>query len=384
MSHLQLWKKMYVVCYKLLLQATYNLVSFFRKHNRNKIIISLYRSNKLEGNLKYVYEEILKQMPYAEIHLVRGQNKMNLRLFTEIFKLSNARYVILDDYYLPIYLLKPKSNLKVIQLWHAAGAFKKFGYSTVGTKFGPNKDYLNLIPVHSNYTHVYVSTEKVVNYYAEAFNMSKSRIFPVGIPRIDLFNRGKECDFIIRKIHERYPQLSNNDTVNILVAPTYRAYGNHGETKYNIVKTLIQILPSINKRVRIIFKAHPYTNEEDIKSIQKDVKILLAEEFTINEWMLISDAFVTDFSSAVFEFSLLYRPIAHMIPDLNEYEANRGLYQNIHDVSDGVILHDNKELLFWINSREKNEYVDTSRMIKQNFDNTYNITEKIVSHFISE
>lgn len=375
---------MYVVCYKLLLQATYNLVSFFRKHNRNKIIISLYRSNKLEGNLKYVYEEILKQMPYAEIHLVRGQNKMNLRLFTEIFKLSNARYVILDDYYLPIYLLKPKSNLKVIQLWHAAGAFKKFGYSTVGTKFGPNKDYLNLIPVHSNYTHVYVSTEKVVSYYAEAFNMSKSRIFPVGIPRIDLFNRGKECDSVIRKIHERYPQLSNNDTVNILVAPTYRAYGNHGETKYNIVKTLMQILPSINERVRIIFKAHPYTNEEDIKSIQKDAKILLAEEFTINDWMLISDAFVTDFSSAVFEFSLLYRPIAHMIPDLNEYEANRGLYQNIHDVSDGVILHDNKELLFWINSREKNEYVDTSRMIKQNFDNTYNITEKIVSHFISQ
>ncbi|MBU8566620.1 CDP-glycerol glycerophosphotransferase family protein [Virgibacillus pantothenticus] len=384
MDHLQLWKKMYIKCYKKLLQIAYSVFSLFRKHNRNKIVIALYRSEILEGNLKYVYKEILKQIPNAEIHLVYGQNKMNLRLFTEIFKLSNAKYVILDDYYLPIYLIKIKHNLKVIQLWHAAGAFKKFGYSTVGTKFGPKKEYLDLVPIHKNYTHVYVSTKKVIDFYAEAFNMSKNKIYPIGLARIDLFNHRDECSIIKGKIYQRYPHLSDKEAVNILIAPTYRANGRQGETSYSIIETLLQISPQINQRVQIIFKAHPYTSEQEIENLRKDSKILVAEEFTINEWMLVADAFVTDFSSAVFEFALLYRPIAHMIPDMNEYETNRGLYQDISLLSDGVILNDEKQLLSWINNRKRNEYADTSRMVKHNFDDTSNITEKIVKHFTSE
>src|SRR5699024_5949284 len=115
--------------------------------------------------------------------------KMNLSMLKDIKLISNAKYLILDDYYLPIYMIKPTRHLKVIQLWHAAGAFKKFGYSTVGTKFGPNHSYLKVVPVHSHYTHVYVSTENVIQDYAEAFNMSPSHIFPYGIPRADLFSQ---------------------------------------------------------------------------------------------------------------------------------------------------------------------------------------------------
>src|SRR5699024_2565917 len=92
------------------------------------------------------------------------------------------------DYYLPVYLIKPERKMKVTQLWHAASANKKFGISTVGTKFGPKLSYLKLIPIHSNYTHVYVSSENVVQFYEDAFNMPLSKIFALGIPRIDMFS----------------------------------------------------------------------------------------------------------------------------------------------------------------------------------------------------
>ena len=42
--------------------------------------------------------------------------------------------------------------------------------------------------------------------------------------------------------------------------------------------------------------------------------------------MLVSDLLVTDYSSAIYEFSLLGRPISFFAPDLEAYERERGFY----------------------------------------------------------
>src|SRR5690625_2319193 len=208
MKPLRLLKNVYIIIFKFLFRFVYNLSCFLRKKDNNKVVIALYRSNRLEGNLKYVYDELKKQMPESKIHLISSENKMNLRLFKEVIILANARYLIIDDYFLPVYLIVPSQDLKVIQLWHAAGALKKFGHSTVGTQFGPTESYLKLVPIHSNYTHVYVSSSKIIKFYAEAFNMSPNRIFPLGIRRIDLFNNEVKCNLIKEEILLNYPVLS--------------------------------------------------------------------------------------------------------------------------------------------------------------------------------
>jgi CDP-ribitol ribitolphosphotransferase len=353
-----------------------------RKENNNKFVFALYRSTKLEGNLKFIYDEVRNQFPNAEIHLVSGTNKMNLKLFKEVIFLSNARYLILDDYYLPVYLIKPDKRLKIVQLWHAAGAFKKFGHSTTGTKFGPSRDYLRLVPIHSNYTHVYVSSEKVIKYYADAFNMNPKRIIPIGVPRIDLFSQTDLCNEIKSCLFTDYPML-NNGQVNILIAPTYRADGSQKESSLDLIGSIINMSNLIHNKY-IIFKAHPYMNRQELRRLEKCPNVLIAsDKYAINEWMLVSDAFVTDYSSSVFEFALLNRPMAHFIPDYNDYKNNRGLYQEVAVVSDGIVLTDTHQLSDWINKREHNEYFDASRMIKYNFDQTQNISKKIYTHFTS-
>src|SRR5699024_1413945 len=159
------------------------------------------------------------------------------------------KYLIIDDYYLPIYLIKPYQHLKVIQLWHAAGAFKKFGYSTVGKKFGPKTGYLKSIPVHSNYTHVYVSSKNIIPYYAEAFDMPQSNIYPLGIPRVYFFNDENEKHLVTDELYSRYPNLKDNSKINILFAPTYRATGKQKETNLNIVAILLNIMQDINDNI---------------------------------------------------------------------------------------------------------------------------------------
>lgn len=382
MKRLLWWKALYIMIYKVLLRATYRVISIAKKHDTNKVVISISRSKELEGNLEYIYSEITKQLPKVKIHLVYGENKMNLKLFREIILLSDAHYLILEDYYLPVYLIKPKKNLKVIQLWHAAGAFKKFGYSTIGTKFGPNIDYLKYVPIHSNYTHVYVSSEKVVDFYAEAFNMSSAAIYPFGVPRIDLFKESNKIHEVKNKIRTDYPDLKRN-LINIIIAPTYRAKGSQNESSFNMTDSIIKISKEVNNNVCIIFKAHPYIDIEEIALLQQSKNIVIADSYSINEWMLIADAFITDYSSSIFEFALLKKPLAHFIPDADEYENNRGFYQPIKTISIGEILLNTKQVVEWINARESNEFFDTTKMIDCNFDYTDDISKRIVSHFIS-
>lgn len=382
MHHLQIWKKVYIILYKLILRFAYHLSSLIKNQDDNKIVIAIYRSTKLEGNLKFIYDEIIEQLPDAKIHLVSGENRMNLKLFKEIIMLSDARYLILDDYYLPIYLIKPNDTLKVVQLWHAAGAFKKFGHSTIGTKFGPNIDYLRLVPIHSNYTHVYVSSDKFISHYAEAFNMNPKQIFPIGVPRIDLFSQTDLCGEIKDHIYFDYPMLKRG-LVNILVAPTYRASGSQKESTFDFINSVIKISSLLNNK-NIIFKAHPYMNKEEIYRLEKCTNVFIASnKYAINEWMLVSDAFITDYSSSIFEYALLNKPLAHFIPDYNEYKRNRGLYQEIEMISDGKILTDNLQLTDWINERQHEEYFDASRMSNYNFDHTKHISKKVLTHFTS-
>lgn len=382
MIHFQVLKRTYIAVYKFLFNFVYKLACLLRKYDQNKVVISLYREEKLSGNLKFVYEELLKQLPNVKVHLIYAQNKMNLRLFKEIITIANAKYLILDDFYLPIYLVKPRKSLKVIQLWHAAGAFKKFGYSTIGTKFGPDINYLKQVPVHSNYTHVYVSSDHVVKYYAEAFNMSVDNIYPLGIARIDMFNDEEKCSTIKDQLIANYPKLQRDDTVKIFVAPTYRAKGSYSESTFRIVNALIEILKQLSENKLIIYKPHPYMDKEEILELETYENVLIVNDYSINEWMLISDAFITDYSSSIFEYALLQKPLAHFVPDIDQYKKNRGFYEEIEVISDGDVLQSTLDLLQWIEARKKNEFFDTSRMIKYNFSNTQNVSEAIVKHFL--
>lgn len=369
--------------FQLIYKKTYNFIYFVirkRKVDENKVVFALSRSNKLEGNLKYIYEEIKRAYPELKIHFVVAENKMNLKLFKELLLIKDAKYIILDDYYLPVYLLNIKSEVKVIQAWHAAGALKKFGYSTIGKSFGPSKEYLEIIPIHSNYTHVYVSAERVKPYYAEAFNMSENNIHAYGIPRSEMFISNKQNEE--ETLYDELNIKGKKKTV-ILWAPTYRAEGNHAESDVDMLAEIKYVMENISDEIIILYKPHPYS-KINIKELIKYDNFIIDNRHNVNELMFISDALITDYSSLIFDYSLLKRPFAHYVPDLNEYTNNRGFYEPIQLVSDGVIIEVVESLVEWIKEREKNEYYETDKMIKYNFSNLNNPTQKIVNHFINE
>lgn len=375
-------KYLLIRVFKFFYQTYYFILTFFNPIDENKVVIALYRTKTLEGNLKFIHDEIIKQNQDAKIHLIFSENKMNLKLFIDLFAFRNAKYLVLDDYFLPIYLINPRKSLKVIQLWHAAGAFKKFGYSSINKSFGADISYLNLVPIHSNYTHVYVSSKNAVPHYSEAFNMSEERVFPLGVPRTDMFYNEKEKKRVSEKINNNYQAQISNKVV-VLFAPTYRANKKQKESDVDFVEILYKASQALKRGKVIVYKPHPYMTDESLLRLKKCENIIIATQYSVNEWMLVSDAFVTDYSSAIFEYAILQKPMAHFVPDFLEYEAKRGLYYPVEEISDGEILEDYSALINWMNSRTKDEFWDTERMMAFNFSNVQDSSEKITRHFLS-
>jgi CDP-ribitol ribitolphosphotransferase len=72
----------------------------------------------------------------------------------------------------------------------------------------------------------------------------------------------------------------------------------------------------------------------------------------MNELLLVADVLVTDYSSAMYEFALLGRPIAFFAPDHAAYEAERGFYFDYPTGLPGPVFETTAALAAWLRAGE--------------------------------
>ncbi|MGX8694635.1 MAG: CDP-glycerol glycerophosphotransferase family protein, partial [Methanobrevibacter sp.] len=71
----------------------------------------------------------------------------------------------------------------------------------------------------------------------------------------------------------------------------------------------------------------------------------LTDYDSIEEMFLVSDILITDYSSVMFDYAILDRPIFLYTYDMEEYRDKlRGIYFDIEELSPGPILYTSKEV----------------------------------------
>ena len=342
------------------IQMAYTLSSLFFKVNPNKITIATYRSNDLEGNLAYIANEIQRADTHKQCFVLakkfdsspRGKVSYFFHLIRASFHLATSRFFIVDDFYFPIYVVKPRMGSEFVQLWHAAGAFKKFGWSTIGKEFGPSEDYLKTVKVHSNYSRVYVSSEKIIPAYAEAFNMSEENIYPLGVPRTDYFYQHDEHKQLKIRFYQQYPQLLGKKI--LLYAPTFRGKS-HYQEEFVIPMDLDLMRRRLGDEYALIIHLHPYMKLH-LSGIEQysDFILHINKGYNIQELLVLADILITDYSSVIFDYSLLKRPIAFIANDLEEYLKERDFYYPYLDFIPGPFFTETTPLINWVNKKGYN------------------------------
>lgn len=321
----------------------YGILCFLPLNNK-KILFASDSRTEMEGNFKFVYSELQRQnKDFTYRYLLKGSTSVK-KSYGEIiglaYNLATSKYILLDDFYPMVYPLKIRKGAELIQLWHAVGAFKKFGFSRVGLPGGPKPSSIN----HKNYTKAIVSSKSVIKHYAEGFGIPEKNIEATGIPRTDIFYNDKYVKETKDKLYKEYPIFKEKKV--ILFAPTFRGPGQ--QTAYYPLDylTLEKIYNALHEDYIFLFKIHPFVkNIWEIPEEYRNFFYDFSSYREINDLLLITDILITDYSSVCFEFALLNKPMIFYAPDMEEYTSERDFYYDYKSFIPGPYVKSEEELL---------------------------------------
>jgi CDP-ribitol ribitolphosphotransferase len=310
------------------------------KIKQNRISFFTNRTDEPTGNLRAVYNT-LKDMPDTDIHLVckSGGAKLTASvLFKFMWLYMTSKIVYIDDYYHLISYVKKKKGTTLVQLWHGCGAFKTFGFS----RFHKESNLQLYSANHRQYDCAVVSSPEVIDFYAEAFGINRENVKALGSPRCDVLTDSQYRQNFQGEFFAKYPQLKGKKL--LLFAPTFRGGGN-GNCYYPMDKFNVDtILDILGEDWAIIIKLHPYLTEKFTCSARNSDRMVDCSESDVNDILLVTDFLVTDYSSVIFEASILDIPMAFYTFDLEEFIEKRDFYFDFKSFIPGPIVRTDNEL----------------------------------------
>lgn len=319
------------------------IVSFLRRYPvKNQVLFFTVRKDgELEGNAKALY-------PYVKGKKVICASRLPHNPFRKLYmyyKNITSRVIVTDDYDRYLRHFQLRQSQRVVQLWHACGAFKKFGQR--GTNMSVHAD----IAYHAQYNIVSVSSDKIRGIYADAFNIDVHKVKALGCPRTDLFYDKKLVEDTKERVYQTYPEFRNRYI--IIYAPTFRDIGDD-RTQFKPELDFDKLSGELLPEQMFVVCPHPIMRNKIVEKSYDNIRVV--RDFSTNDMMLVSDMLITDYSSVIFEYALLRKPIAFYCYDLLNY--NRGFYLNYPDDLPGDVYENQEELTAYLRSEDKDKLTE--------------------------
>ncbi|MET9804028.1 bifunctional glycosyltransferase family 2 protein/CDP-glycerol:glycerophosphate glycerophosphotransferase [Streptomyces sp. NPDC006368] len=162
------------------------------------------------------------------------------------------------------------------------------------------------------------------------------RTLEYGCPRNDVFQRAGAADVARLRESLRVPE----GHTAILYAPTHRDYA-HPQPH---LLDLDRVLRALGPRYVILARPHPTHGDGPPPATGPRV-IDVSGHPSIEELCLASDVLVTDYSSLMFDYAGLDRPIVVHTEDWVTYDATRGTYFDLRAFPPGAVARSEDELI---------------------------------------
>ena len=322
-----------------------------KKIKRKKAVFVEVRFDEITDSFRLVYDRM--KADGFDIHEQFIENikpgkwgyiKRCLRMLEDI---SDAHYVFLNDACNVTSCIPLRKGTKIYQLWHACGAFKKFGMSTAELIFGDNRKSLEKYPNYGNLSYVTVSSPEVIWAYEEAMNLkdTKTQVVATGVSRTDVFYDQHFIEQSKAAVYSVCPAAENKKI--ILYAPTFRGRVDKAESPDCL--DIPAMKRALGEEYVLLIKHHPFVKQppvvpEDCADFAMDV----TKSLEIDQLLCASDVCVSDYSSLIFEYSLFERPMIFFAYDLDDYFDWRGFYYNYDELTPGPVVQETEEIIDYI------------------------------------
>lgn len=322
-----------------------------KKIKRKKAVFVEVRFDEITDSFRLVYDRMKADGFDVHEQFIEnikpgkwGYIKRCLRMLEDI---SDAHYVFLNDACNVTSCIPLRKGTKIYQLWHACGAFKKFGMSTSELIFGDNRKTLEKYPNYGNLSYVTVSSPEVIWAYEEAMNLkdTKTQVVATGVSRTDVFYDQHFIEQSKAAVYSVCPAAENKKI--ILYAPTFR--GRVAKAESPDCLDIPAMKRALGDEYVLLIKHHPFVKQppvvpEDCADFAMDV----TKSLEIDQLLCASDVCVSDYSSLIFEYSLFERPMIFFAYDLDDYFDWRGFYYNYDELTPGPVVKETEEIIDYI------------------------------------
>ncbi|MBF7104374.1 CDP-glycerol glycerophosphotransferase family protein [Pediococcus pentosaceus] len=273
-------------------------------------VLIVYKTNVKENVLQLQQGHIIK-------HAIEFK-KFQVTSFVKGIKL--ARVTLFDNYYPELSAINKTKKDYFIQMWHANGAIKAFGWEDPSTYHRSVEDQQRFQRVYDSFDQIVVGSEKMADVFQRSWRVASDKIDRIGYPRTDKYFEESWIEKARKKIQTKLPELTQKRV--ILYAPTYR-------------KDVSFSLPDDWRKIKVpqdavlIVRLHPHLAnvERQIVDASPDRVIMVDHFISTQELLCVADTLITDYSSIAFDFSLLdnARSVIFFTYDLEEFERTVGI-----------------------------------------------------------
>ena len=288
-----------------------------------RVVLASPRKPHLDGNLAAIELAIRRIRPDADLVVLAemygygllGKLAYAVRMVRGTYHLRTAGLVIVDNAWLPVHVAPHPARTTVVQVWHAAGALKRFGYDTVEPPEEPERTFL-----HRHYDWVVTSGDASREPWSRALRTPLEHVLALGSARTDVFFQPDAVAAIRARVIAEHPALEGRRVITY--APTFRGRGRGKRPAGGL--DAARLRAALGPGDVLVLKSHPNLDRTLVDTAGFDVVVDPAED--MNDLLLATDVLVTDYSSSIFEWALLRRPLVLVVPDLAAYERDPGLY----------------------------------------------------------
>ncbi|MGM8366151.1 bifunctional glycosyltransferase/CDP-glycerol:glycerophosphate glycerophosphotransferase [Virgibacillus sp. W0181] len=328
------------------------------------VFFESHMGKQYSDNPKYIYEEMFKtgkKLKYIwgfqnpeNIEIPGPAKKVKKDSLKYYYYLNRSKYWI-DNQGLAN-LAKKKKQQIYLQTWHGT-PLKMMGYDQ---KKQLTKKEVSRLKRHTNSWDYFITTNQYsTNIFRRAFRYT-GNIIETGYPRNDvLINNPKETGTKVRN----YFDLRESQKV-VLYSPTFREWDRN--SFQNVLRDVNFLSENVSENTVVILRLH-YLLSDKLDQFNLPENIINASSYEdIQELYLISNILITDYSSAMFDYALLKRPIIFYCYDLEEYKYKRGLYFELAKKAPGPVCRAIEEVVDYI------EYPDKFMEFEQDYNDFLN------------
>lgn len=257
-----------------------------------------------------------------------GATAAPVRSLKAIYHMATAKYVI-SNVNLPNYF-KRRSGMITLQTHH--GTPLKYMGIDIRKKRPKEMNWLRFRDRTSQWTHMISSNEYSSQIWRQCMPYG-AQIIETGYPRNDIFF-GDNRD-LVQSLKKKY-NIPNEFKV-ALYAPTFRDNERGKKVANDNTALYEKMSTALGEDYYLLIREH-HLNTNTIGTNQRIIDI--TQYPNTNNILLIADILITDYSSIMFDYACLKRPIILYTPDSDQYASTRGIYFDINANAPGAVAND--------------------------------------------